>query len=460
MGDVRRARAGVSVAFAVCGAGFATWAARVPAAQERLGMSPGQLAVGLFGLAAGSVLALLVAGPLVTTIGSRAGSMLGALVLCAGLPAVAFAPDLPLFVGALAVLGVGNSLLDVSMNAHAARVEAAYGRPIFASFHAFWNVGGLAGSGIAAATAAHGVPIAVHFTAVAVVLALVATAAVAAAFLTGPDPGQGDSAFALPGRALAPLGVIAFCGFVAEGTVNDWSALLLTTTTGAAQSVASLGYFAFSLSMIVVRLVADRAAGRFGPVAVTRVSAVLTVGGFALATATDNAGIGIATFAVVGLGVSAIVPLAWSSAAQKEPASPGRAIAAVATCGYLGFLVGPVLVGAWPRRSGSLPPCSSLVCSHCSSHCWPRRCVSRRCRPPGADDRHPPRVPSGAGATRVRTTGTGSHQAGCGDPNPPPEPSAPGDDGLPSPCDRLSSVDHAGAHRPRACGVRTLSPLS
>ncbi|MBW0102879.1 MFS transporter [Pseudonocardia sp. KRD291] len=355
MGDARRARAGVSVVFAVCGAGFATWAARVPAAQERLDLSPGQLAVGLFGLAAGSVLALLVAGPLVTTIGSRAGSLLGALVLCAGLPAVAFAPGLPLFVGALAVLGVGNSLLDVSMNSHAARVEASYGRPIFASFHAFWNVGGLAGSAVAAAAAAGGVPITVHFSAAAAVLALVAAAVVLAAFLTGPDPGQGDAAFALPGRALVPLGVIAFCGFVAEGTVNDWSALLLTTTTGAAQSVASLGYFAFSLSMIAVRLVADRAAARFGPVAVTRVSAALTVCGFAAATTTGSAGVGVVAFAVVGLGVSAIVPLAWSSAARKEPASPGRAIAAVATCGYLGFLVGPVLVGGLAEAIGLAP---------------------------------------------------------------------------------------------------------
>lgn len=280
--------------------------------------------------------------------------MLGALVLCAGLPAVAFAPDLPTFTGALAVLGVGNSLLDVSMNAHAARVEARYGRPIFASFHAFWNVGGLAGSGVAAAATAGGVSVAVHFSVTAVVLVLVAAAAVAT-FLSGPDPGQGDGAFALPGRALLPLGVIVFCGFVAEGTVNDWSAALLTTSTGAAQSVASLGYFAFSLSMIAVRLLADRAAGRFGAVAVTRVSAALTVCGFVLATATGDAVVGVLAFAVVGLGISAIVPLAWSSATQKEPAAPGRAIAAVATCGYLGFLAGPVLVGALAETIGLAP---------------------------------------------------------------------------------------------------------
>jgi MFS family permease len=279
VGNARRARIGVSIVFAVCGAGFATWAARVPAAQEKLGLTAGELAIGLFGLAAGSVLALLVAGPLVTTIGSRIGSLAGALLLCAGLPAIAFASDLTLFVGALVLLGAGNSLLDVSMNAHAARVAADYGRPIFASFHAYWNVGGLAGSGLAAAMAAAGVSITVHFAAAATVLALVAASVILGAFLTGPDTGQGDGAFALPSRRLIPLGVIAFCGFLAEGTVNDWSAVLITTTTDAAQSIASLGYFAFSTSMILVRLLADRAANRTGPVLFTRVSAAVTMGG-------------------------------------------------------------------------------------------------------------------------------------------------------------------------------------
>jgi MFS family permease len=341
----------VSIVFLVCGAAFATWAARVPAAQERLGLSEVELALGLFGLAAGSVLALLVAGALVTVIGSRRTSVVGAAVLCAGLPAVAAAPDLGLFVAALVVLGIGNSLLDVAMNAHAARVEDAYGRPIFAGFHAFWNIGGLAGSGVAAGLAAADVPIGVHFPVAAAVLLAVALAATTA-FLPGPDPGAGGPAFSVPGRALVPLGVIAFCGFLAEGTVNDWSAVLLTTETAASESVASLGYFAFSIAMIGVRLATDRIVARVGAVPVTRIAATVTVAGFAIVVVAPVPAVGIAGFAVVGLGVAAVVPVAWSVAAQKEPHAPGRAIAAVATCGYLGFLVGPVLVGALASAIG------------------------------------------------------------------------------------------------------------
>jgi MFS family permease len=334
----------VSVVFAVCGAGFATWAARVPAVQAKLGLSAGELAVGLFGLAAGSVVALVAAGPLLTKIGSRRGVVLGGAVLCAGLPLAAFAPGFPLFVAALAVLGVGNSLLDVSMNAHAARVEEAYGRPIFAGFHAFWNVGGLAGSGVGALMETWHVPVQAHFTATGAMLLLLLLWA-SARFLPGADRGQGEAAFALPGKALIPLGVIAFCGFLAEGTVNDWSAVYLRDVTLASAAFASLGYFTFSITMIGVRTVADRLVERFGVVPFMRCAAAVTVVGFLLVVAVPVPGAGIAGFAVVGLGVSGIVPLAWSAAGRKQPDAPGRAIAAVAACGYFGFLAGPVLMG-------------------------------------------------------------------------------------------------------------------
>ncbi|MCH6167286.1 MFS transporter [Pseudonocardia alaniniphila] len=358
-GVLRRARVGVSVVFAVCGAAFATWTARVPAVQENLGLGAGELAVGLFGLAASSVAALMAAGPLITAIGSRKGAIAGAVILCAGLPLVAFAPNLAVLVPALVVLGAGNSLIDVSMNAHAARVEQAYGRPIFAGFHAFWSVGGLAGSGVAGLSAALQIPIGVHFPAAAAVLILIALWATTRCFLGGPDQGQGQSAFALPGKAVIPMGAIAFAGFLAEGTVNDWGAVFLTSVSGASEAVGSLGYVAFSIAMIAVRLTVDRLTGRIGVVTSMRVAAVVTVAGFALVAAIPVPTFGILGFVVIGLGVAAIVPLAWSSAARRQPENPGQAIAAVATCGYIGFLIGPVLVGPLAETIGYR---SALAC--------------------------------------------------------------------------------------------------
>jgi MFS family permease len=322
--------------------------------QQKLGLTAGQLAFGVFGLAVGAVFALLCTGPLLTWISSRTGVVLGAAVMCAGLPLVAFAPNLPVLVGTLVVLGIGNSLLDVSMNAHAARVESVYGRPIFAGFHAFWSIGGLVGSGIAAVMALWQVSISEYFTSVGVVLFVVAVLMAGGFLFRGPDQGQrqgdgeadgGGSAFALPGKALLALGVIAFVGFVAEGSVNDWSAFYLRNIGRSSAAFASLGYFAFSITMIIVRLVADRMVRRTGMVRFIRAAAVTTVAGFALLVAVRVPVAGLVAYAVIGVGVSGIVPMAWSAASKKRPESPGQAIAAVAACGYVGFLTGPVIIG-------------------------------------------------------------------------------------------------------------------
>ncbi|NIH82748.1 MFS transporter [Amycolatopsis viridis] len=345
-GELGRARRAVSVVFAVCGAAFGTWLARVPAVQERLGLSTGQLAAGLFGLAAGSVVALLVAGALITRTGSRAATLLGAVVLCGGLPLVAFAPSVPVFVAALVVLGIGNSTLDVAMNAHAARVEDGYGRPIFAGFHAFWNIGGLAGSGADALMETWHVPVTTHFPVAGAVLLAVALWAVRTGFLRGPDRGQGGPAFAWPGRALVPLGVVAFCGFVAEGAVNSWGAVYLTDVAAAGPAVASLGYFTFSLTMIVVRLATDRVVARVGPVRFLRLASAVAVCGFVIVIGVPVPVAGLLGFAVVGIGVAGIVPVAWSAAGRAQSDAPGRAVAAVAACGYAGFLIEPAIIGA------------------------------------------------------------------------------------------------------------------
>jgi MFS family permease len=136
------------------------------------------------------------------------------------------------------------------------------------------------------------------------------------------------------------------------GTVNDWSAVYLRSSAAASPAVASLGYFAFPVAMIAVRLVADRLVTRIGAVRLTRIATLTAVAGFALVIAVPDPAAGVAGFGVIGLGVSAIVPLAWSAAARQQPAAPGRAIAGVVTLGYLGFLLGPLTIGALAGPAG------------------------------------------------------------------------------------------------------------
>ncbi|HEV2783360.1 MAG TPA: MFS transporter [Actinophytocola sp.] len=351
----RRARIAVMAVFFVTGATFATWASRVPAARDRLALSDGELAIGLLGLSAGAVLGLLAAGAVTVRLGSRAASAVGLVVMCGSLSLITLVPGLAGLAVVLFVLGAGNSVLDVATNVQAAVVERAYGRPIFGGFHAFWSLGGLAGAAIGAAAAGAGVGVAGHFTAIGAAMLLGGLAG-CSRYL--PDPAGRDgarrrpTAFALPDRALLALGLIGFCAFMAEGTVNDWAALYLTRVAHAGEGTAALAYFGFSIAMVAGRLVADRVVVRTGPARFVRLAAGVSTGGITLGLVLTSPAAGLVGFALLGLGLAGTVPVIFSAACRVRPESTGTAIAAVATLGYLGFLVGPVVIGGLAELLG------------------------------------------------------------------------------------------------------------
>jgi fucose permease len=139
------------------------------------------------------------------------------------------------------------------------------------------------------------------------------------------------------------LGVVAFCILLGEGAMADWSAVYLSQFAGLA--VAPLGYAVFSLMMAMGRLSGDWFHAQLGAAATVRWGSALAtaglVGGLIVGT-TTSALIG---FACVGFGFSAVFPIVCSVAGANAGNRPQQGIAAVSMTGYLGFLVGPPLIG-------------------------------------------------------------------------------------------------------------------
>ena len=345
--------------FAANGAAFASFASRLPALQREHDLGDAGLGLVLLIGALALMAAQPLAGALAVRVGSRPVVVAGGLVYTAGLPLVGLAPTLALFAAAFVTIAVGSSAMDVSMNAQGAALAARTERPIFASFHAAFSFGAMAGAGAGGLAAAAGLAPDAHLSIAGVLLALVVLAARHGLLPATTDARADGPLFARPSRALAGLGLLAFCALLAEGAVSDWSAILLDRETDAAPSLAALGLAAFSLTMGFGRLAADPLAGRFGRVAVVRGGGLLAAGGLALALASGSAAIGIAGFALMGAGLAGLFPLALSAAGETDgPAAP--ALAAVATSGYGAFIAGPALIGLISEAS-SLPVALSLV---------------------------------------------------------------------------------------------------
>lgn len=315
-------------------------------------MSDGQLGLVLLSMAAGSVLALPAAGWLVGRLGSRVMTAAAGVALCLALPLPVASPSVALLSLSLALLGACNGLLDVSMNAQAVDVEQSVGRPIMSSFHALFSLGGVAGALLAGGAMAIGVGDVAH-VGVSAVVALSA-AVVALPGLVRPQAAREHAGpvVARPSGTLLTLGILALLGLLAEGAMADWSAVYLHDTLGSSPSVAAIGFAAFSLAMGAGRFTGDALVGQFGPRRVLRGSSAVAAGGLGAALLLGHPAIGVVGCALVGLGIANIIPVLFSAAARVPGVPPGRALAAVATTGYLGFLAGPPLIGVVAEVAG------------------------------------------------------------------------------------------------------------
>jgi MFS family permease len=340
---VRRPRIAVAVIFTVHGAVTGSFATRIPWIANRLDTDAGGLGFALFFVAVGALLAMPFAGRITHRFRSRPVARWLMVGWCLALIPTAFATSLPLLCVALLVYGATSGLADVAMNAQGVAVEQQAGRSIMSGLHGMWSMGGLIGSGFGVLAAHAALDARIHFAVAAA--ALSAIAIVAARFLldiTPPD--EGAPLFALPPRRVVLIALVGFAAVFAEGASADWAAYYLTDITHAAPALAAGAFSGFAATMAVARLAGDRVVDRFGPVWTVRVGGVLaTIGALTVALARVP-WLAIVGFALVGLGVAVVVPLAFTAAGNAGP-HPGQQIAGVATIAYGAGLIAPASIG-------------------------------------------------------------------------------------------------------------------
>ncbi|MFG1707359.1 MFS transporter [Nonomuraea sp. M3C6] len=349
---MKRERVAVYLLFFLAGMAIGTWTARIPAIKERLGLGDGQLSLALLAIAAGAVVGMAAVGRLVDRHGSSRVMIPAALLQGLVLVPPAYAPDLGVLAGTLLLFGIVHGVLDVAMNANAVEVERAHGRPIMSSFHAVYSIGGFAGATTGGLFAHFSLAPSATFLSAGALVAVLAVWAARWALRSIPSAAPAAGGRARLPKGIVFLGVLAFCCLVGEGAAADWSSVYLREDLAASPGFAAAGYAAFSIMMTAGRLAGDRLAARFGPVPLVRCCGLLACAGLGLALLGGHPVAGVIGFGCFGAGLSCIVPQVFSAAGHRDPAFAGRALARVAGIGYLGFLSGPVFIGAAAELTG------------------------------------------------------------------------------------------------------------
>jgi fucose permease len=350
---LRHAKITVTVVFTVHAVLAASWVAYIPQVKSELDLSDAALGTALFGAPLGSVAAMIFCHWALPRWGSHRLVPVALVGYAVAGTTIGLASSGRWLFLALAGWGVFQGALDVAMNTQAAAVERLAQAPIMARFHGMWSLGGLLGASTGAACVSAGVGLAPLLVVVGVVV--LGVAAPFLRYLVADQAAAGAREERSTKRSgltttVAVLAAVAFASFLTEGAASDWSANYSRNVVGAGPGVAALSYAAYMLLMVVTRLGATRLQARFGTRRLLPALALFAVVAMSVTLVLANPVVSVIGFACLGAGVALLVPTAFSAAYSAGNAGSG--IALVAAGGWVGYLLGPPLIGHLADRVG------------------------------------------------------------------------------------------------------------
>ncbi len=345
-------RIAISVYFFFLGFLFSSWASRIPDIKDRFNLNDAELGSVLFMLPLGALVSLPMSGWLVARAGSKFMSLGSMLLYVCALVAIPLVKSIGLLSVVLFFFGMLGNLGNISLNAQGISIQHHIGKSILSSLHAMWSVGAFTAAAFTDWMMEEERALEFQYTVIAVT-ALFFLLSLFYILVKDPEvQGEKQKVFALPNRVLLLLGLICFCVAMSEGAMADWSSLYYRQVINQPHAVSALGYTAFALFMAIGRFIGDPLIERWGHKNILKANGLLIVAGMSIALASTAPIVVMIGFALVGLGVSSVFPVVYILATKEKTMMPSAAIAAVSSVGFVGFLIGPPIIGFVAQVTG------------------------------------------------------------------------------------------------------------
>ncbi|MEN9958339.1 MAG: hypothetical protein RLZZ474_583 [Bacteroidota bacterium] len=348
MSQLIKNRFSIGILFLLCGLNFATWATRIPDFKYLLHLSDAELGTVLMGLPFGSLVSLPLAGWLISKFNSRIICIVAVVLYIFIIPMISYSINsYMLFVG-LFFFGMAGDILNIAMNTQVVSLEAKMNKIIMSSFHAIFSIGLMLGAILGGYISKIGYDIHNHFY-------FIATLNILAIPIFYPnlikdesqaiDESKPKSSILHLGPYLTILALVAFCGMLCEGAMADWITLYFKEDVTTSKYATTIGFSSFALAMVIGRFTGDYISRNLGVRTILNLNGILISIGMSLTIYVPMVEFKILGCFITGLGISTIVPLIYSQAGNQKNIKPAIAIAGVSTIAYIGFLIGPVLIG-------------------------------------------------------------------------------------------------------------------
>ena len=347
-------RIAAKTVYFMLGLGSGTFAANIPRIKENLELTPSVLGLALLCCSLGGFVAMQFAAPLIRKLGLRLLLSILAPVFPLVLILIGMSNSFAMLAVAFGIFGGLTSIAGIAVNAQAIDIEKAYARSIMSSFHALFSVGGLVGAGVGGVMAAHHLGIVPSMTIVAVSMSILGIMMIAKLFdATKYNYVEDHEVIEKPHkhhkakwwRQVLLIGGLIFICYLTEGAIADWTAIYLKAEHAVGPFLAVFAYMIFNACMTIGRFSGDVVIRRFGQVPTLVGGGALSVVGLLIGLLSPALVFALIGFGIVGLGLSVLVPILISMAGNLPGGDRNVAIARASTCGSIGLMTGPALIG-------------------------------------------------------------------------------------------------------------------
>lgn len=345
MSERKHIRAACSIFFFISGFGYASWASRIPTIQQQLNLNEAQLGTVLFSMPVGLILTLPLTKYLLRKHSSNLIMLIGALLFNITLCLPGFTNSILQLMVVLFVFGAARNIMNISMNGQSVAVQAHYTRSIITTFHGVWSMAGFAGAGLGYLMVANNIGTEYHLPMAGILMVLLSLAAYPQTLYQEPIPEERKPVFSLPDKSVLGFAIICFACMATENVMYDWAIIYFEKAGMAPPSTAITGFVVYMIFMTMGRFGGDKIVHKIGIVNIIKFSGLMIFFGLLLVALFPYKSVIFPSFALVGLGVSCIVPLIFSLAGRDKTVNSGTRVASISTIGYLGFLVVPPSVG-------------------------------------------------------------------------------------------------------------------
>jgi len=343
---LKRVRFAVAMFYCAKGLTFASWASRIPDIKTALQLSEGELGTLLFALPLGQLVIMPFSGKLVTKFSSYRILLVSLFFYVFSLTNLGLAENSWQLALGLFCFGFAGNLANIAVNTQGVYTEVLFKKNIMGTFHGTWSFAGFSGALIGLGMMAFELSPYTHFLIIGVIVILLMVFNYRFLIrVKDKIKPNSNKLFSKPDSALIWLGVIGFCCMASEGVMFDWSGVYFKEVVKAPKSLVALGYASFMIMMASGRFLGDGLVSKFGRKKVLQISGVMISTGLFISVFFPYIIPCTLAFMLVGLGVSTIVPTVYSLAGKNPTVPPGEALTIVSSVSFLGFLMGPPVIG-------------------------------------------------------------------------------------------------------------------